>query len=85
VNAAVIAPAEAVAEAHAVLDMALDATALWPECGKPRQAVFSAVVTLGCALKGCAKDGGEDKAARAADELIRVMSEHCGPGWGDLR
>jgi len=83
VNAAVIdPPATATGEAHAVLHMALDAVAAWPAGGKARGAVFTAVVVLGCALKGCTEDGGEDKAARAANELIRVMTEHCGPGWG---
>ena len=83
-NAAVLAPAVTAGEAHAVLHMALDAR--WPECGEPRKAVFSAVVVLGCALGGCREaPGAEREAADAAVALARVMDEHCGPGWGDLR
>jgi hypothetical protein len=82
-SAALLSPAPVTAEAHAVLHMALDAVAAWPAGGKAREAVFSAVVVLGCALCGCRQHGGEDKAAKAASELIRVMSEHCGPGWGE--
>lgn len=84
-SAAVLSPASVTTEAHAVLHMALATTALWPECGKAREEVFSAVVTLGCALKGCAEGGRDEKAAEAAeaaDDLIRVMNEHCGTGWG---
>jgi hypothetical protein len=83
VTAAVLSPAPVTAEAHAVLHMALDAVAAWPAGGKAREAVFSAVVTLGCALCGCRQHGGEAAVPAATDELIRVMSEHCGPGWGE--
>lgn len=83
-NAAVLSPALAAVtaeEAHAVLRLALDATAAWPECGEARNAVFSAVVTLGCALCGCRRHGGKAAAPAAARELIRVMNERCGPEW----
>jgi len=86
VNAAVLAPVLAVGEAHAVLHMALDAG--WPECGPARTAVFTAVVSLGCALRDCQETPGAEqtaKAAEAADALIRVMDKHCGPGWGNAR
>lgn len=80
-SAALLSPTPVAVDARAVLCMALDAVAVWPECGEAREAVFSAVVTLGCALCGCRQHGGVDKAARAADDLIRVMTEHCGPEW----
>lgn len=84
-SAVTLAPAT-VAEAHAALHMAV--AAQWPQDIAVRKEIFSAVVILGCTLKGRQEnDSGTDvtQAARAADELIHVMTRHCGPGWGNER
>ena len=83
-NAATIAPAQAVAEEHAVLRLALEAER--PTVGEAAIAVWTAILRLDRALRAHQElPGGEQAqtAARSAGNLIRVMTEHCGPGWGD--
>ena len=83
-NAAVLAPAEAVAEEHAVLHMALGAER--PAAGAAAVAVWTAILRLDYALRAHQELPGDEQAqtaATAAGSLIRVMTEHCGPGWGD--
>jgi hypothetical protein len=84
VNAVVLAAAQAVAEEHAVLRLALQAER--PTVGESAIAVWTAILRLDRALRAHQELPGDEqaqKAARSAGNLIRVMTEHCGPGWGD--
>lgn len=83
-SAAVTAPAGAVEEAHLVLHMAMAAE--WPaENTAEGEAVCAAVVRLGLVLRARGRQADDTEAAHeaasAADHLIRVMTEYCGPDW----
>lgn len=85
--AVITPPAETVAEAHAVLHMAVGAG--WPDGEEARTEVWTALLRLDDTLRACQELAADprgpiaaDMASTAADRVIRVMSRHCGPGWG---
>ena len=86
VSAVPLAPAEAVAEEHAVLRLALEADR--PTVGEAAIAVWAAILRLDYGLRAHQELPGDEqaqKAARLADSLIEVMNRTCGPAWGDAR
>ena len=82
-TAATAAPAITAGEARAALCMA--AAAPWPASGAALREVVIAVLCLDTVLGAHRELPGtadEGLVAAAAEGLIRVMTEHCGPGWG---